>query len=72
MPERLWKRCMEFKMKTEAGKSETYYIDRATGTAHKVLFTCNRHFPNLFDSSCFVCKPIWEVIELAQKKMKTY
>jgi hypothetical protein len=34
---------MEFKMKTEAGKSETYYIDRATGTAHKVLFTSNRH-----------------------------
>ena len=72
---------MEFKMKTEAGKSETYYIDRATGTAHKVLFTCNRHFPDLFDSSCFVCKPIWEasiypkmkqVIELAQKKIKTY
>ena len=29
---------MEFKMKTEAGKFETYYIDRKTGTAHKVLF----------------------------------
>ena len=28
---------MEFKMKTEAGKMETYYIDRRTGTAHKVL-----------------------------------
>ena len=24
-------------MKTEAGKLETYYIDRGTGTAHKVL-----------------------------------
>ena len=24
-------------MKTEAGKFETYYIDRRTGTAHKVL-----------------------------------
>ena len=24
-------------MKTEAGKLETYYIDRITGTAHKVL-----------------------------------
>ena len=24
-------------MKTEAGKLETYYIDRRTGTAHKVL-----------------------------------
>ena len=24
-------------MKTEAGKWETYYIDRRTGTAHKVL-----------------------------------
>ena len=29
---------MEFKMKTEAGKSETYYIDRTTGGAHKVFF----------------------------------
>jgi hypothetical protein len=29
---------MEFKMKIETGKSETYYIDRMTGTAHKVLF----------------------------------
>jgi hypothetical protein len=28
---------MEFKMKTEAGKFETYYIDRKTGTAHKVM-----------------------------------
>ena len=25
-------------MKTEAGKMETYYIDRRTGTAHKVLY----------------------------------
>ena len=25
------------KMKTEAGKFETYYIDRRIGTAHKVL-----------------------------------
>jgi hypothetical protein len=32
---------MEFKMKTEAGKSETYYIDRMTGTAHKVLSSGN-------------------------------
>ena len=24
-------------MKTEAGKLETYFIDRRTGTAHKVL-----------------------------------
>ena len=37
MPKREWKRCMEFKMKTEADKMETYYIDRRTGTAHKVL-----------------------------------
>ena len=27
-------------MKTEAGKLETYYIDRRTGTAHKVLCVC--------------------------------
>ena len=26
-------------MKTAAGKFETYYIDRNTGTAHKVLST---------------------------------
>ncbi len=25
-------------MKSAAGKFETYYIDRNTGTAHKVLF----------------------------------
>ena len=37
MPKRVWKRCMEFKMKTEVGKWETHYIDRRTGTAHKVL-----------------------------------
>ena len=36
MPKRVWKRCMEFKIKTEAGKLETYFIDRRTGTAHKV------------------------------------
>ena len=28
---------MEFKIKTEAGKLETYFIDRRTGTAYKVL-----------------------------------
>jgi hypothetical protein len=28
---------MEFKMKTKAWKFETYYIDRKTGTAHKVM-----------------------------------
>ena len=28
---------MEFKKITEAGKMETYYIDRRTGTTHKVL-----------------------------------
>ena len=27
-------------MKAEAGKLETYYIDRRTGTAHKV--SCNK------------------------------
>ena len=36
---------MEFKIKTEAGKSETYYIDRITGTTHKV-FLSDRFFPN--------------------------
>jgi hypothetical protein len=28
---------MEFKMKTETGKFETYYIDRNTGTPRKVI-----------------------------------
>ena len=28
---------MEFKMKSAAGKFETYYIDRKTGTARKVM-----------------------------------
>ena len=37
MPKRVWTRCMEFKMKTEAGKLERYYIDQRTGTAHKVF-----------------------------------
>jgi hypothetical protein len=27
---------MEFKMKTDAGKFETYYIDKNTGTPRKV------------------------------------
>jgi hypothetical protein len=27
---------MEFKMKTEAGKIQTYFIDKNTGIAHKV------------------------------------
>ena len=36
MPERLWKKCMEFQMKNSAGASETYLIDPRTGTAHKV------------------------------------
>ena len=30
---------MEVRMETEAGKFETYYIDRITGTTHKVLFS---------------------------------
>ena len=37
MPKRVWTRCMEFKMKTEAGKLERYYIDQRAGTAHKVF-----------------------------------
>ena len=28
---------MEFQMKTEAGKLETFHVDRMTDTAHKVL-----------------------------------
>ena len=28
---------MEFKKKTKAGKMETYYIDRRTGTVNKVM-----------------------------------
>ena len=27
---------MEFQMKTEAGKLETFHVDRMTDTAHKV------------------------------------
>ena len=34
----MWRRCMEFKMKTLVGKLETYHIDRKTGTAYKVLW----------------------------------
>ena len=36
MPERLWKRCMEFAVKNSAGKLEKHFIDPRTGTAHKV------------------------------------
>jgi hypothetical protein len=36
MPERLWKRCMEFEVKNFAGKFEKHFIDPRTGTAHKV------------------------------------
>ncbi|XP_028392647.1 uncharacterized protein LOC114517187 [Dendronephthya gigantea] len=42
MPKRLWKRCMEFKKKTPAGKYETYHIDRITNTARKGK--CSGHF----------------------------
>ncbi|CAB4013488.1 Hypothetical predicted protein [Paramuricea clavata] len=54
MPKRLWKRCMEFKMKTEAGKSETYYIDRMTGTAHKG--TCSEQFQAFLNEGTLVVK----------------
>ena len=37
MPKRVWKRCMEFKLKTSQGVAETYFIDQITGTAHKVF-----------------------------------
>jgi hypothetical protein len=36
MPERLWKRCMEFVVKNSAGKLEKHFIDPQTGTAQKV------------------------------------
>ena len=36
LPTRVWKRCMEFKSKTSAGKEETFFIDGKTGTTHKV------------------------------------
>ena len=36
MPERLWKRCMEFMVKNPAGKLEKHFIDQQTGTAQKV------------------------------------
>ena len=40
MPQRLWSRCMEFEKRTEAGKYETHYVDRMSGTTQKVLFDC--------------------------------
>ncbi len=36
MPERLWKKCMEFRMKNSVGRVEKYFIDPQTGIAHKV------------------------------------
>ena len=36
MPERLWKRCMEFAVKNSVGKLEKHFIDPRIGTAHKV------------------------------------
>ena len=36
MPQRLWKKCMEFSIKNKAGIVEKHYIDPLTGTAHKV------------------------------------
>ncbi|XP_028393393.1 uncharacterized protein LOC114517773 isoform X1 [Dendronephthya gigantea] len=42
MPERLWKRCMEFTMKNSTGVSEKYFIDPRTGTAHKG--SCSEQF----------------------------
>jgi hypothetical protein len=53
LPKRLWKRCMEYKMKTKTGKFETYHIDKLTGTARKVstvlLSTYNKRNWNVFD-----------------------
>ncbi|XP_028392893.1 fibrinogen beta chain-like [Dendronephthya gigantea] len=46
-PERKWKRCMEFKMKTPAGKFVTYHIDRRTGVAQKG--TCSKQFDALLN-----------------------
>ena len=44
-PHRVWKRCMQFKVKLESGKTETYHIDRLTGTSHKVnnvqIYACS-------------------------------
>ncbi|CAB3999647.1 Hypothetical predicted protein [Paramuricea clavata] len=54
MPERLWKRCMEFKMKTETGKVETYYIDRKTGPAHKG--TCSQQFQTFLNEGTLLVK----------------
>ncbi|XP_028392188.1 uncharacterized protein LOC114516806 [Dendronephthya gigantea] len=47
LPQRVYKRCMEFKMKTQAGKLETHFIDKKTGTAHKG--TCSKHFQTLLN-----------------------
>ncbi|CAB4009445.1 Hypothetical predicted protein [Paramuricea clavata] len=42
MPQRLWKRCMEFTMKNSAGNIEKYFIDPQNGTAHKE--SCSKQF----------------------------
>ncbi|CAB3992010.1 Hypothetical predicted protein [Paramuricea clavata] len=54
MPQRLWKRCMEFKMKTETGKFETYYIDKKTGTAHKGA--CSEQFQTFLNEGTLLVK----------------
>ena len=36
MPDRLWKKCMEFMANNSVGKLEKYFVDPRTGTAHKV------------------------------------
>ncbi|XP_028393389.1 uncharacterized protein LOC114517771 [Dendronephthya gigantea] len=47
MPERLWKRCMEFKMKNSVDTFEKYFIDPRTGTAHKG--SCSAQFKRFFN-----------------------
>ena len=37
-PKRVWKKCMEFKKKSDDGKLETYFVDERTGATHMVKY----------------------------------
>lgn len=39
-PNRVWKRCMQFKIKRENSGTKIYHIDRLTGTSHEVKNEC--------------------------------
>ncbi|XP_028392894.1 uncharacterized protein LOC114517393 [Dendronephthya gigantea] len=53
-PGRLWRKCMEFQMKTHGGKFVTYHVDRITGTALKG--TCSERYKTFLNEGTLLVK----------------